>query len=409
MRASTDPGDELETSVWIRAVPAADTEPDIPLFARRPPAADAPRARRPRASSPPPPLPRASSPPPPPRRARSSAALPAAPPAPPPGDAPLRRPAATPAASFAAAPPPPRAPSPAPWRPSLAAAPPPRASSPAPWLSSLAGALPAERRLPSVYPIPVDEGEIWRPRPATAVEPAPLRRPRRSRLVAAAAVAGAAAAVIIAAAVQIVAARQPTPLAIAPPGLEASRARPSDLEAISRVGIAAPESSRIHHRLSAPYRDIWRDSVWYHPLTGEKLLPENRTRKFGARRHGDRPIECGRGHCGVDLGHFGLAVRAAQDGVIERVERISRGAAGRYVRIAHDDGFVSDYMHLHRIEPDLRPGMRVRGGEKLGIVGRTGIRRSRPHLHFALAYRDGREKIFVDPEPLLRHSIPAVR
>jgi murein DD-endopeptidase MepM/ murein hydrolase activator NlpD len=209
-------------------------------------------------------------------------------------------------------------------------------------------------------------------------------------------------AVVIAVAVQQIAlSMRPSPKYItALDPLPAPRAdRP-----ISRVFVSAEQSSRVHHPRSAAFRDLWRSDAWYHPLTRELILPENSTRRFGARRHGKRPIECGGGHCGVDLGGFGMPVNSIRDGVVERVQSWSRNNAGRYVRIAHDNGFVSYYMHLHRIEPGLEVGMRVKGGDQIGITGRSGIKRSRPHLHFALAYRQDRKQIYIDPEPLLRRS-----
>ena len=173
----------------------------------------------------------------------------------------------------------------------------------------------------------------------------------------------------------------------------------------SHVVLSAPEDSRARHRRSAAYRDLWQASTWYHPLADEILLPGHLTRKFGAKRQGPRPAECLRGHCGVDIGQFGLTVRAAQDGLVDRVQRQGTRKEGRYVRIVHDNGLVSYYMHLHRIRNDLRAGMRVSGGEPIGVVGRTGIKRSKAHLHFAVAVVEGKKKVFLDPEPLLRRSV----
>jgi hypothetical protein len=41
----------------------------------------------------------------------------------------------------------------------------------------------------------------------------------------------------------------------------------------------------------------------------------------------------------------------------------------------------------------VRSGQRVRGGELIGYVGRTGIRESPPHLHFDMRH----EGQFIDP------------
>ena len=247
-------------------------------------------------------------------------------------------------------------------------------------------------------------GQVMR-RAATAVEPAIGRsiRAPRTVLFAGSAAALVAAAIVLLAAWKIADARRVRGM-IAYNDSESSVR--SDAPRLGRVAIRAEESSRIRHRKSAEFRDLWRSNVWFHPLTGKMYLPENPTRKFGARRSaGDRPAECGRGHCGVDLGDFGLPVHAVRDGVIEKIQWKPKNNAGKYVRIEHDDGFTSYYIHLHKIRKDLEEGQRIEGGEQIGITGKTGIRKSRPHLHFALSYKDGREKIFIDPEPVLRRSI----
>lgn len=151
---------------------------------------------------------------------------------------------------------------------------------------------------------------------------------------------------------------------------------------------------------------------WVHPLAGERQLPARDGRRFGAARHGARPAECGRGHCGVDLGfRRGVVVHAAADGEIAAVYTEIRREAGRYVAIEHAGGLRTYYMHLDDIRPDLEVGQRVHAGDPLGTVGRTGVIKSGPHLHFALAQeREGRTW-YIDPEPILRHAVvlPAPR
>jgi murein DD-endopeptidase MepM/ murein hydrolase activator NlpD len=248
-------------------------------------------------------------------------------------------------------------------------------------------------------------GEVLR-RAATAVEPAigrSIREPRTLVFTLSASAAVIAAALVVVAGWKIVDARRLRGAETVP---DRAVARASEGPRMARVALSPDEESRVISPKSAMYRDRWRQDVWFHPLTGEMRLPENPTRKFGAKRHGKRPVECGRGHCGVDVGEFGLTVHAVRDGVIERCQRIPKDNAGRYLRIAHDDGFVSYYIHLNSIRDDLKEGMRVKGGEEIGITGKTGIKRSRPHLHFQLAYRDENgNKYFIDPEPLLKRSV----
>ncbi|HUH00586.1 MAG TPA: carboxypeptidase regulatory-like domain-containing protein [Kofleriaceae bacterium] len=145
---------------------------------------------------------------------------------------------------------------------------------------------------------------------------------------------------------------------------------------------------------------------WQHPLAGARLLPSHDGRRFGAHREGDRPEECGMGHCGVDLGHQqGAVVHAAADGVIRTIVRRSSGRAGRFISIEHAGALRTQYMHLDEIREDLLPGMSIRGGDPLGTVGTTGVLRSGPHLHFTLAQQQGARMWFIDPEPLLRHAV----
>jgi murein DD-endopeptidase MepM/ murein hydrolase activator NlpD len=150
--------------------------------------------------------------------------------------------------------------------------------------------------------------------------------------------------------------------------------------------------------------------VWIHPLLGPtRRMPLRGSRLFGAERLGDRPSECLRGHCGVDLGgKLGEPVLAVHDGVVDKVQRASNSDhGGHYVRIAHRDGNIfSQYFHLGPIPRTLQPGTVVKAGDVIGYVGMTGVKRSGPHLHFTMAIQEkpgiasGLTR-YVDPEPLV--------
>jgi murein DD-endopeptidase MepM/ murein hydrolase activator NlpD len=178
--------------------------------------------------------------------------------------------------------------------------------------------------------------------------------------------------------------------AIAPPP-----APPTETQAMAMLAPAASDGN----------------DVWYHPLPGPtRVLPEHDSRRFGAARDGMRPEECEGGHCGVDIGSVkGMLVLCVHDGVVERIERDPevggrRGNEGRFVRINHKGGtVVSSYIHLDAIREDLKPGIPVKAGEAIGLVGDSGVQHSGPHLHFAISVRpsaDGPE-LFINPEPLL--------
>lgn len=69
-----------------------------------------------------------------------------------------------------------------------------------------------------------------------------------------------------------------------------------------------------------------------------------------------------------------------------------RGAAGNLVRLRHDNGWSTVYMHMNRIAPGMTPGVRVAQGQQIGEVGTTG-RSTGPHLHYEV-HIDGEA---VDP------------
>ncbi len=160
---------------------------------------------------------------------------------------------------------------------------------------------------------------------------------------------------------------------------------------------------------------------WIHPVADaiEKMPPEP-SRHFGADRQGVERAECGEGHCGVDLdGPRGRALVSVADGVIVRVERHELGLdgrSGRYVRIEHDDGTLTAYMHLDDVADGLDVGDRVDGGQYLGTLGATACYEAAPHLHFSLelpnhpgTHGDNTDTHYVDPAPFLvrSHLAPA--
>jgi murein DD-endopeptidase MepM/ murein hydrolase activator NlpD len=56
-----------------------------------------------------------------------------------------------------------------------------------------------------------------------------------------------------------------------------------------------------------------------------------------------------------------------------------------FVLIRHnEDGLTSGYFHLKRYF--VNNGQKVKAGQQIGEVGRTGIKRSLPHLHFELRH-----------------------
>jgi murein DD-endopeptidase MepM/ murein hydrolase activator NlpD len=115
---------------------------------------------------------------------------------------------------------------------------------------------------------------------------------------------------------------------------------------------------------------------------------------FGPRILPARPL-AGTFHNGVDLpAPAGAPVRAIAPGEVIRVQR--RGPGGLEILVQHP-GFVGIYSHLGMVAPPIADGQRiVYGGEKLGVVGHSGVMYGM-HLFFGMLV-DNRP---VDPAPYL--------
>jgi murein DD-endopeptidase MepM/ murein hydrolase activator NlpD len=99
----------------------------------------------------------------------------------------------------------------------------------------------------------------------------------------------------------------------------------------------------------------------------------------------------------------GTAVHAVRDGTVMDVEEdFNHGGADRekfvdkanHVRILHDNGTMALYAHLDLASVSVRPGARIRAGQRIARSGNTGFS-SGPHLHFAIQQNIGMELISV--------------
>ena len=108
-----------------------------------------------------------------------------------------------------------------------------------------------------------------------------------------------------------------------------------------------------------------------------------------------------RAHTGVDYGApHGASVLAVASGTVVSAGRA--GAGGNQVRIRHDRGLETFYMHLSSFAPGVRAGVHVDQGQVIGRVGSTGTATG-PHLHFSLRKNGS----FVDPVAERRRQPPA--
>lgn len=135
---------------------------------------------------------------------------------------------------------------------------------------------------------------------------------------------------------------------------------------------------------AAPWWDRWqfacRESTFAWPLGGPAAYTLRHdaygTGAFGSHRRQ------GRSHNGIDLAApVGTPVAAAKTGVV-RYGRKHDGM-GHYLEVHHLDGCTTLYGHLSKLL--VADGQRVRQGQPIGLVGKTGnarLRAIQPHLHF---------------------------
>jgi murein DD-endopeptidase MepM/ murein hydrolase activator NlpD len=98
-----------------------------------------------------------------------------------------------------------------------------------------------------------------------------------------------------------------------------------------------------------------------------------------------------RAHHGIDFVNYrNTKIYSTQSGIITRIGR--NGSYGKYIRIKHSNGFVSEYGHLNKYAKGLKRGSRVKKGQHIAYLGNTG-RSTGPHLHFGLKLNNK----FVNP------------
>lgn len=91
-------------------------------------------------------------------------------------------------------------------------------------------------------------------------------------------------------------------------------------------------------------------------------------------------------HYGVDYAApLGTPVIAVGDG--EVIEARYRGPNGNIVKIKHNGIYTTAYLHLNGFAPGVRPGKRVKQGQIIGYVGRTG-RVTGVHLDYRIYKND---------------------
>lgn len=114
---------------------------------------------------------------------------------------------------------------------------------------------------------------------------------------------------------------------------------------------------------------------------------------------GDFSHNSPRGRYAVDIAMpRGTPIVAARDGTVIEVHDNQAGrwprASGNFVRIRHEDGTESAYLHLKRGSVVVKPGQQVGTGTLLARSGNTG-RSTGPHLHFVVQKAHGEDRVSI--------------
>jgi predicted nucleic acid-binding Zn ribbon protein len=160
------------------------------------------------------------------------------------------------------------------------------------------------------------------------------------------------------------------------------------------------------------WQTLFASVAWIYPLPG----PARRAPAADGHIPTSRPTA---GHpspvcrvpakCGVDLGGelWGEHVYAAQDGVVDRVQRAVGDERGDvYLRLSHLGGMVfTHYDHLAAVPRGITRGAAVKAGDLIGLVGDTGTEHAHPgrYIHFALSVHPSNElpEVYWDPTEMM--------
>jgi murein DD-endopeptidase MepM/ murein hydrolase activator NlpD len=130
------------------------------------------------------------------------------------------------------------------------------------------------------------------------------------------------------------------------------------------------------------------------PMLVPPVSPACISSPFGPRVLANHP-QAGTYHYGVDLpASPGASIVATAPGRVIRIQK--KGPGGLEILVQHN-GFVAIYSHLGMAAPSFAEGKKtVAAGEKLGVVGRTGVTVG-THVYFEMLMA-GKP---VDPAPYL--------
>lgn len=139
-----------------------------------------------------------------------------------------------------------------------------------------------------------------------------------------------------------------------------SRLKPERENAVMSMDTNNPFGGKAVYRLNL---DEIAKEEWYYPLENSKVISG-----YGGKR----------GHSGVDIKNGpGTNIYAAFDGLVVQAGTFS--GYGKCITLRHSNGLETRYSHNSKNLVTV--GDKVKAGQVIGIVGRTG-RASTEHLHF---------------------------
>ncbi len=124
------------------------------------------------------------------------------------------------------------------------------------------------------------------------------------------------------------------------------------------------------------------------PLKYSRISSGFNKRRFHPVLHSYAP------HLGIDYAApTGTPVQSTGDGTVMTASRTR--ANGNYVKIRHNNSYISYYLHLSKFGKGIKSGVKVKQGQTIGYVGATGYATG-PHLDYRVK-KNGR---FVNPRNL---------
>jgi murein DD-endopeptidase MepM/ murein hydrolase activator NlpD len=121
-------------------------------------------------------------------------------------------------------------------------------------------------------------------------------------------------------------------------------------------------------------------------------VPGKISSKYGNRK--DPMVKKSAFHPGIDFrGHTGDDIKATADAVVKKAS--SNKVLGRYIILAHGNGFETIYAHMHKTL--VKKGEKVELGQVIGQIGNTG-RSTGSHLHYGIRF-EGKS---IDPMKYLQ-------